>query len=485
MHHRKSLSIDTANCSCSEKKKVSPCANIFETQQQRPTMYRYPYMRKRYRRLLNGCLVITIPLSFVATNIFLTKLIPPFEVPHRFLGTLDTHHKDGTYHDVDNKNMLHVVTSRFMQDQPKLLALGKARLRLFETFCLPTMLNQKVNNFIWFVMTDPQLDRDLLLNLQSLLEPHPNFYLVASNAKLLTPANITTMLLARDKEHSYSSDAVEVTADQIILTGDIDMLYSRMLDSNRSLLLETRLDADDGLDSNTLSNIQQIARAMPVDRSGWQIICSNLHYEWRNNEIMVIAANHTKIRSSGVLRVVKEDICVTPGYTLVRHREVPSIEFPAWPQLGHNVVNRKWPECKLDEHDEVIAKLDTPSASSSGNATYDCWKKMGYYPSAIRSRTITSAGMSRVDTIPGKENKNLNHSDILWELLQPAFDITPERALSTSQYIKDNLESIVLDNLKGQCTFGHSCKTSSQAKLQEILIRTDQLKKAKLYNTNS
>ena len=423
---------------------------IFETQQQTPTMYRNPYRRKRSRRLLNGCLVITVALSFVATNMFLTKWIPLFDVPHRFLGTLDTHPKDGTYYDANNKDMLHVVTSRFMQDQPELLALGKARLRLFETFCLPTMLNQKADNFIWFVMTDPRLDRDLILKLQSLLEPHPNFYLVASNAKLLTPMNITTMLSARDKEHSASSDADGVNSDQIILTGDIDMLYSRMLDPNRSLLLETRLDADDGLDSNTLSNIQQIARTMPVDRRGWQIVCSNLHYEWRNNEITVIAANHTKIKSSGVLRVVKEDICVTPGYTLVRHREVPSIDFPAWPHLGHNLVTREWPECKLDEHEEVIAKLNKPSAASSRNATYDCWKKMGFYPSAIRSRTITSAGMSRVDTIPGKKNKNLNRSDIFWDLLQPAFDITPERALSTSQYIKDNLESIVLDNLKGQ-----------------------------------
>eukprot|EP00536_Pseudo-nitzschia_multiseries_P007887 jgi/Psemu1/287427/fgenesh1_pg.191_\ len=431
-------------------------------------MYTNPYRRHRSRKLLNGCFLIVVSSMFVVTNFLLTKWLTAYEVGARSLKGLDFMINDLKYDDFTDKenDILHVVTSRFMQNQPKLVALGEARLHLFETFCLPTMLKQSVDNFMWFVMADPNLDRDLLLHLQSLLEPHPNFYLIRSNDKLLTPTNVTTILSTQQEVYSH------VGENQVILTGDIGMLHTQMLDPNRSLLLETRLDADDGLNSDTLSKIQEIARVLPVDKRGWQIICSNLHYEWRNNEISAIDANQTKIKSAGVLRLVKEGICVTAGYTLVRHREIPSIEFPAWPRLSHNLVIRDWPECKLVEGEELPLNLNE---TSSGNATYNCWKRLGYYPSAIRSRTITSAGMARV-MAPGSVNKNDNRSEFFWELLQRDFYIKPESALTTAQYIKDNLQSIVSDNLKGQCTSGHSCKNSSKTKLEEILEKTNELK---------
>jgi len=379
---------------------------------------------------------------FVLTNLILTNWLSDFEAHHRSLRGLDLKASGLNYEDFAEKDngVLHVVTSRFMQNQPTLVALGEARLRLFETFCLPTMLKQSVYNFIWFVMIDPEIDRHLLLRLQSLLEPHPNFYLVKSNDKLLTPANVTT-ILSGWREEQY----VAAGQNQVILTGNVDMLRSQMLDPNRSLLLETRLDADDGLHSETLLKIQEIAKALPVDQRGWQIICSNLHYEWRNGEITVIGANKTKIQSTGDLRLVKEGICVTPGYTLVRHREVPTTEFPDWPRLSHNLVMRDWPECRLIEDAKVMADFDE---ASGGNATYNCWKRLGYYPSAIRSRTITSAGMARVDK--GRNRSSANRSAFFWELVQRDFYIQPESALSTAQYIKDNLHSIVADNLRGQ-----------------------------------
>jgi hypothetical protein len=344
------------------------------------------------------------------------------------------------YNDNHNHDVLHVVTSRFMQGQSTLNALAKARLRLFETFCLPTMLNQKADNFLWFVMTDPQLDPELLHHLQSLLEPRPNFYLVTSNAKLLTPSNLTNILSA---EHQDSADAAAY--QKVLLTGDIDLLRNQMLDPNRPLLLETRLDADDGLHSDTLSQIQTIAKALPVDTRGWQIICNNIHYEWRNDDISVIDPNITKISSSGKLRIVKESICVTPGYTLVRHREPPSIDFPSWPKIGHNLVAREWPECKFENASIVGEAVET----KTGNFIHDCWKKMAYFPAALRSRTVTSAGMSRVETKLGEE-KYENRTKMFWEQVQRDFDIAPESARLTSQYIKDNLHSIALDNLIGQ-----------------------------------
>ena len=91
---------------------------------------------------------------------------------------------------------------------------------------------------------------------------------------------------------------------------------------------------------------------------GWQIICSRIHYEWRNNDITGPIARQM---SSGKIRLVREQICVTPGYTLVRHRPPGSIDFPAWPRTGHNLIVMEWPECSKDPRNET---------------SYNCWKKL-------------------------------------------------------------------------------------------------------------
>ncbi len=406
-------------------------------------MNRNPYRKRKSQKLLKVCVFVVFSLIFVAVNIFVTIWLPPVDVSGRMLVRSINHDDYVETNRVDEQNsgVLHVVTSRFMQGQPTLNALAKARLRLFETFCLPTMLFQEADDFLWFVMTDPQLDPELLQRLKFLLETRSNFYLVASNAKLLTPSDLTN-IFSSEKQDSAEDSGHE----HVLLTGDIELLRNKMFDPQRKLLLETRLDADDGLRFDTLSHIQTIAKALPVDTRGWQIICNNIHFEWRNDEIMTIDSNNANEISSGKLRIVKESICVTPGYTLVRHREPPSIDFPAWPKLGHNLVAREWPECSIANESIVEDLLD----GNDGNATIDCWKKMGYFPSALRSRTVTSAGMSRIETLSEESKKFEKETEMFWTLVNRDFDIVPEKALSTSQYLKDNLHSIALDNLKGQ-----------------------------------
>lgn len=368
--------------------------------------------------------------------------LAPFDTPQQTLSRLMNQYEfsGSMRHNNGNNGVLHVVTSRFMQGQSNLTALAKARLQLFETFCLPTMLNQNVDNFLWFVMTDPQLDPESLRDLRLLLEPYPNFYLATSHAQTLTPLNLTTIMSAESHESDTNGH------QNLLLTGDIELLQKQILDPSRSLLLETRLDADDGLHFSTLSHLQKIAKALPVDTEGWQIICSNIHFEWRNDDIIAFDLNTTKIESSGKLRVVRESICVTPGFTLVRHREPQSTDFPAWPNLRHNVVVRDWPECRIENASSLGDIVET----NNGNATRDCWKKMGFFPSALRSRTVTSAGMSRIVTEKKNSAKYENRTKKFWQMVQRDFDITPESARSTSQYMKDHLQSIAYDNLQGQ-----------------------------------
>lgn len=355
--------------------------------------------------LSTSVLLILVGVITLGTNLLLACWLPEATGPH-WTGPSELISGD----DGDSSDLLHVVTSRFMQMQPHLLSLGKARLLLFETFCLPSMLNQEVDNFAWFVMTDPDLHPSLLNRLKSLLEPHANFYLVLMNKQSVTPGNLT-----------------DITKDERIVTGDIDKLYTLLFDLNRPLLLETRLDADDGLHSQTLFELQKTARSLPKERDGWQVICNNLHYEWRND---VITAPNQTVETTGRLRLVMENICVTPGYTLVKHREPGSNDFPAWPKIGHHLIVRDWPECFK-------------------NATTNCYTRLPMYPAALRSRTITSAGMSRVETKPS-ENFYDNQTVVLWNFVERDYGITPDSALRTSQFLHENLANIVEDNLQGQ-----------------------------------
>jgi hypothetical protein len=309
----------------------------------------------------------------------------------------------------DYGDLFHVVTTRFMQHQPNLLALGEARLLLFETFCMPSMKLQTTNDFVWAFLTDPDLDRNLLDRLVALLSPYPHFYLILSN----------------DKE--FSIDSIQGR----VITGDVSKLYALLNSQNRRLLLQTRLDADDGLHRKTLGKIQEVARALPNDYDvGWQIVCAGLHFEWRNDDITSF-----NVTTAGKLRLVQEAICVTPGYTLIKHRNSTSINFPTLPRIGHHLVNREWPECLQN---------------ATGNATTDCWTKLRRrYPAAIRGRTITSAGMSRIETQPSERVWD-NQTYMLWGLVQRDYGILPERALETSLHLQQHLIPIVEENLRGQ-----------------------------------
>lgn len=308
--------------------------------------------------------------------------------------------------------ILHIVTSRFMQLQSELVTLGKARLQLFETFCFPSMLRQDVDNFVWFLMVDPNLDKGILRRLETIMSPHPNFFVVLMNNKLVTPQNLTDIIKSR-----------------LLATGDPELLSSAMLDTQRPLLLETRLDADDALNRKTLRRIQEVALALPDDREGWQVICNDIHFEWRNDQITIL---NSTLESAGQLRAVTENMCITAGYTLVRHRKPSSIDFPSWPAIGHHLITRDWPKCM-----------------GKNNHTINCWTRLPRYPAALRSRTITSAGMNRVQSTDTDRFYD-NQTELLWTYVERDFGISREEARETSKFLRLNLRGILEDNLQGQ-----------------------------------
>lgn len=49
------------------------------------------------------------------------------------------------------------------------------------------------------------------------------------------------------------------------------------------------------------------------------------------------------------------------------------------------------------------------------------------------------------------------------------FGLQPSKVATANQHLQDNIAAIVEENLKGQCTPGHSCKNQSRVELQRIL----------------
>lgn len=67
--------------------------------------------------------------------------------------------------------IIHVIHSRFMQNQANLTALLPARLHQFVAFCLPAIVGQKSQNFIWVIKIDPALAEPSTTARKLLFEP--------------------------------------------------------------------------------------------------------------------------------------------------------------------------------------------------------------------------------------------------------------------------------------------------------------------------
>ena len=162
--------------------------------------------------------------------------------------------------------------------------------------------------------------------------------------------------------------------------------------------------------------------------------------------------------------------CITPGLTLgfamgTREENVPRYT-----------------------HDKIYYQIAILHNNNSSNNTtmtkphdiHDC----GLYPSskcvtlvdrpkvaAFRSRVMTSAGMHNIEThgTPGikTDDHYVENTSRLWEYkIEETFGIQTLKVKEVADYLAANYLTTIQDNLKGQCTHGHSCKLSTMEKLQ-------------------
>jgi hypothetical protein len=299
------------------------------------------------------------------------------------------------------------------------------------------MAKQTTQQFLWIIETDPRLDRDVRHTLSSLLKPYPNFFLLGTN---LNPTS------------SFRDMAKDLLKARVY-SGNIKLLRQAYLSRNLVPLLQTRLDADDGLQLDYLQRLQDEAQQLfstskkknfgaqdSGNSQNWYYWCVKRHLEWYADSHRLNPVEHSKL-------------CVTPGLTVGLAAEPLSSE-PPW----------------IMAHDLLFKTLaaDTSTYSCGGPVCIRMVDQIAM--GAVRARTWTSAGMMDIlsEEVPDKAGGIPQEQ--LWEILDKQFGLSSSRLKNDIQsFLKQNLVNIAKDNLEGQCTEGHSCKLKSVEALQRLM----------------
>jgi hypothetical protein len=390
-------------------------------------------------------------------------------------------------------DLVHVVLTRFQQSQGQLVHLGLARAELFRTFCLPTMAKQTNQNFLWMIRTDDHLDPAVKAMMQDMLRPYPNFLLVESNKRRNESKGF------RDPEEY--SDILDV--DRIV-SGDVSLAVQYYNAAKTRVVVETRLDADDGLHVKFIDIIQRSAKARFFHSSkqegkkealvslkkdsSWVYWCADHHFEW----------HYDKQKPRGSLNFTREMYCITPGLSI---GYAPEVDLEAVPKNQHYKLHRHIGPCYHEDDAQCIMHM------------------ADIRPAAIRARTPTSAGMKNVGELaPSDENEDAETrkqmeelNSLRWQgkivsltvsfvdamlscvvpflsstymhsvfnarglsrsnhpVLHRSMGVSALMAADVNQYMQDHLIEIATDNLKGQCSVGHSCKKSAKERLKGLM----------------
>ena len=353
--------------------------------------------------------------------------------------------------------LIHIVNTRFMQEQGNLTALGRSRLALFKIFCLPTMQHQSSQHFLWIIKTDPNLDAHILQELIDCLADQPNFFLVASNVNY------------RINEHfpgSWRSGAegIDLTRSPVY-SGNQTLLEAAMANRNQLPVLETRLDADDGLHVQFLEQVQNQAlerfndsHAATEQKVQWLYWCARRHMEWHWQErtcedkqdvLCQLNANFGTLAGAS-----HSQLCITPGITVGFPVGVTDNQVPVHP---HHLLAKRLQHASTEE-------------GCGYEKAADCLIFMETFIfEAIRSRTPTSAGMANIEMNIQDEVKSTWVTYAYWNMLHESFRIRREHLQWLHGYLSEQLIDIARDNLVGQCTTGHSCKEEARQSLQGLI----------------
>ena len=340
-------------------------------------------------------------------------------------------------------NGIHIVRSRYQQGQPNLTALGWARLELFKDFCLPSMLHQTTDNFIWLIYTDPELNKDLLDAMVDLLAPYPRFFLIASMHNVL-----------------WKDGQAQNLTEATVYTGNQTFLEETMAKRDLLPILETRLDADDALHMRFLEDIQREAADFFYRRGvRWMYWCieDELQWYWIGPKG---ATEHQ--RKYGITESrSNKDFCPTPGLTLGYNA---GVNISSIYRRKHSLLIER-----LYKKDEDLCAI--------GFKGKDCVQIIRKYPfPAMRTRTPTSSSMIMVEHDHDKLLEASKRNDTGFERLAIDFGIKEELCGKGVAYLNDHIRDIAKEALMGACQ-GLFCPVSNheRVRLREHCLRDNVL----------
>ncbi|KAL7565979.1 hypothetical protein ACA910_011002 [Epithemia clementina (nom. ined.)] len=337
------------------------------------------------------------------------------------------------------------MTTRYMQLQPDLIHLGRARNDLFRTFTLPSVVGQTTQEFIWIIFTDPDLHADDVLEM---IKPYKNILLLGMNNGL---NNFRTTGWMQNIKTVFS--------------GDLQMLKDYRQAAKSRVLLETRIDADDSIFVGMMDSVQRQAAATLGERAKehnydatkikkeYRIFCTEHHLEWGYFNPW------EKTSSKGHLfGISHEEFCISAGLTYGLQIGTSKDDLPT---TSHHKMGATLPKCQHTHSKNCVERID------AGDYKY----------AMLRSRTPTSAGMQGV--IPIKEVVNSEvwkkRQDWAWmNVIEQNFAVAPDSIFALRKKLKKNMIQILTDALKGQCTKAEfTCKDTSKQTLTNLLKEVD------------
>ncbi|CAJ1947753.1 unnamed protein product [Cylindrotheca closterium] len=338
----------------------------------------------------------------------------------------------------NERAIVHVIYTRFMQHQPNLVALGLARLKLFTTFCLPTIKKQTNQHFLWIIRTDPDLDVTLKDGLIGAVSELSNVVVVGSNE-----------VRKGSLDGGFrSEDSIEDIDEDSLFFGSLKLVQSFHGAAQLRNVLETNVDADDGLGLNFVESVQNMTYHNfhgKHKKTAWFNICVGRHLEWQ------YYAPWDNATDKGSLQLGSTHICVTSGLSWATMRKADP-EFTE----SHHLIKKETKDCK-----------------DAKKSHMGCWAELPETEfMAIRARTPTSTGMARVLTDETSwTEEQVDEDKAHWKTLDESFGIMQASIQKSRRYLTDHLELIVEDNLKGQCMKDHSCSENIKKKLKKIIYK--------------
>ena len=429
--------------------------------------------------------------------------------------------KSSTLDKSDPYKILHSLTTRFMIGQPNEPILARARYLLFKTFCHPTVAHQSASpeDFFWFVLADPMIGPDVIDDMQRLLSydifPEGNAYMILTNNTSWAADGVGVPGVS-----SYGASFQEIAkgvrdGNVKLLTGNetrlIRTLERKLMNTKNEttkplLIIETMLDADDGLNNNAIQWIQDLAvfytqqqqqqqqqklainnnNNNPSLDSTWLLLCGTDHIEWHNRDIFRLSDSAYKEvgLTSGITGIRHApQYCASAGFTrvgLTTSMLTSEKDGSNYPNNKSNPQQRDaftFPQKAYSNHALATENFDLCSVpgdyNTDGftNSTMSrCFlREFAGLPFILKSRSITSDSMDHMDPkrkdyrdLPWESKADhpllINETERIWRILEEDFSIDRLMAWQTSVYLRENLGSIIEENNHSRCAPGFPCR---------------------------